>query len=384
MNRRTFANFVMTAPWYAAPQALDRPGAIVIVGAGVIGASIAYHLAQRGAQVIILEKERPASGATGKSFAWINASFSKRPRSYYELNLLGIAGWRRLELELGGQLAVQWGGSVEWFPAGAEAAALKKSVRSHQQWGYPTHLVDEPEFGRLLPHVRPGPLGAACHSELEGTVDPLLAVSAILKKAEDLGARLQCPCRVTGLDLAGGRVRAVQTTDGRIDVATVVLAGGVDTPPLAAIAGVKVPLKNSPGVLAHTAPRSQMLVRLALAPGAHVKQHRDGRVVTGANFGGSPVTDASKDYGRKLVQRAAQFLPALDGAPVERVTVGYRVLPIDGLPILGFAARCPNLYIAAMHSGITLAPLVGQLAALEILDGAQVDLLQPYRPERFA
>ena len=104
MNRRTFANFVMAAPYYAAPQALDRPGAIVIVGAGVIGASIAYHLAQRGAQVIILEKERPASGATGKSFAWINASFSKRPRSYYELNFLGIAGWRRLELELGGQL----------------------------------------------------------------------------------------------------------------------------------------------------------------------------------------------------------------------------------------------------------------------------------------
>ena len=232
--------------------------------------------------------------------------------------------------------------------------------------------------------MRPGPLGAACHSELEGTVDPLLAVSAILKNAQDLRARLQCPCRVTGLDLAGGRVRAVQTTDGPIDVATVVLAGGVDTPPLAAIAGVKVPLKNSPGVLAHTAPRSQMLVRLALAPGAHVKQHRDGRVVTGANFGGSPVTDASKDYERKLVQRAAQFLPALEGAPVERVTVGYRVLPIDGFPIIGFAARCPNLYIAAMHSGITLAPLVGQLAALEILDGAQVDLLQPYRPGRFA
>jgi len=81
MNRRTFANFVMAAPWYAAPQALDRPSAIVIVAAGVIGASIAYHLAQRGAQVIILEKERPASGATGKSFAWINASFSKRLRS---------------------------------------------------------------------------------------------------------------------------------------------------------------------------------------------------------------------------------------------------------------------------------------------------------------
>ena len=69
---------------------------VVIVGAGIIGASIGYHLARRGARVTILEKQRPGAGATEKSFAWINANPSKQPRSYYELNLLGIAGWRRL------------------------------------------------------------------------------------------------------------------------------------------------------------------------------------------------------------------------------------------------------------------------------------------------
>src|SRR5579864_1510299 len=82
---------------------------VVIVGAGIMGASIAYHLAKRGAKVTILEKQRPGAGATEKSFAWIN-SFSKLPRSYYDLNLYGIAGWRRLSLEIA-DLHVQWGGS---------------------------------------------------------------------------------------------------------------------------------------------------------------------------------------------------------------------------------------------------------------------------------
>ena len=66
------------------------------------------------------------------------------------------------------------------------------------------------------------------------------------------------------------------------------------------------------------------------------------------------------------------------------MTLGHRVLPQDDHPIIGFAERCSNLYIAAMHSGITLSPLVGQVAAAEILDGIVVDLLAPYRPARFA
>lgn len=74
----------------------------------------------------------------------------------------------------------------------------------------------------------------------------------------------------------------------------------------------------------------------------------------------------------------------MKGVELENVTLGHRVLPQDGHPIVGFAERCPNLYITAMHSGITLSPLIGQLAAMEILDGSNVDLLTPFRPKRFA
>src|SRR5580700_71019 len=158
MDRRTLLKLlsapVITGFPARAAAANDR---VVIAGAGIMGASIGYHLAQRGAQVTILEKRRPGNGATEKSFAWINATFSKQPRSYYDLNLLGIAGWRRLTEEFAGDLQIQWGGSVEWFaPETPDVEKLKRNVTTHQQWGYPAHLVDDAEIRRLLPTIAPG------------------------------------------------------------------------------------------------------------------------------------------------------------------------------------------------------------------------------------
>ena len=368
-------------PAWGAGVKSDR---VVIAGSGIIGVSIAYHLAKRGAQVTVLEKQRPGAGATEKSFAWINATFSKQPRAYYELNSLGIAGWRRLHIELGNALHIQWGGSVEWEPGGKSADELRGSIRRHQQWGYATHLVEEPELHRLLPGVSPGPIGAACHSEYEGTVDPMQALGVLIEKAKEFGARFEYPCEVTGIDIASGRVRGVKSSKGRFEADALVLAAGVGTPALARLAEVRVPLQESPGVLAHSVPQPRLLDRVALAPGSNIKQNPDGRIVTGSDFGGTPTLDTSKELGERLLHNAARFLPKLTGVALENVTLGYRVLPQDEHPIIGFTERSPNLYIAAMHSGITLSPLVGQLAAMEILDGASVELLKPYRPSRFA
>jgi glycine/D-amino acid oxidase-like deaminating enzyme len=246
------------------------------------------------------------------------------------------------------------------------------------------HLAEQAEFGRLLPSLLPGPMAAASFSEQEGAVDPVHVTLAIVEKARQLGARVLYPCEVTGLVRSGGSVRAVETSTGRIELDTLVLASGVDTTRLAAMAEVRVPLKASPGVLAHTTPVAKLLDRVALGPRAHMKQNADGRVVTGSDFGGTPVTDTSREFGEKLIGRAAGYLPALEQAKLESVTLGWRVMPHDEFPILGFAYRCPNLYVAATHSGVTLAPLIGQFAALEILDGARVEMLAPYRLSRFA
>jgi glycine/D-amino acid oxidase-like deaminating enzyme len=383
MNRRTLlkllsAPLITGLPMRAAGAKVKR---VVISCAGIVGASIAYHLAQRGAEVTVLEKQRPGSGATRNSFAWFNAS--KRPQAYYQLNLMGMLGWRRLCTEIP-ELEIQWGGSVRWAAPGAGTDSLRRTAGQYESWSYPISLVDETEFARLLPTVTPGPFGAASFSSLEGTTEPMHALAMILNRAQQFGAKMEYPCEVTGLNLAGDRVSGVQTTRGPMEADAFVLASGVDTPRLAQMAGVIVPLKDSPGLLAHTAPQARILDRVALAPGADIKQNPDGRIVTGTDFGASTITDTSKEVGMKLLQNAERFVEKLKGIEVETVTLGHRVLPQDGFPILGFPERRPNLYIAALHSGMTMGPIIGQLAAMEILDQVEVDLFAPYRLSRFS
>jgi glycine/D-amino acid oxidase-like deaminating enzyme len=386
MNRRTFLQGAAALPGLAAAVSCGRPRAgsdsVVVVGAGIVGASIGYHLAKRGARVTILEKDKPASAATGTSFAYLNAS-RKRPRPYYDLNLLGIDNWRRLQLEIGSELKIQWGGGVEWHAPGDAADKLRDGLRSYQQWGYPARHVDEAGLRRLLPNIKPGPVGAAAFYEDEGGFDAVPAVDVLLRKAREFGATVTYPAEVTGLDVDGDRVRGVRTKSGDFEAGTIVLAAGIGTQQLARLADVNVPLGESSGVLVYLPPQPALLGRVVFSPAGSFKQNPDGRIVSGGGAEGA-TPEATRAQGQKALENAAQYLPQLKGLAAERVAVGHRVLPRDGFPIIGLSPKHGNLYIAATHSGITLAPIIGSLASLEILEGISVDLLEPWRPARFA
>jgi glycine/D-amino acid oxidase-like deaminating enzyme len=243
--------------------------------------------------------------------------------------------------------------------------------------------VDEAALRSLEPHVEPGAVAAAAHAEAEGSVDPVGATDILIAGARREGARIEFPAEVVGLDEREGRLHAVRTAAGTIDADVLIIACGTDTPRIAAMAGVRVPLKDSPGVLVHTGPRERVLERVVLSPVAHMKQKPDGRIVTGSGFGGSPTTDASREAGERFLQEAATVLPSFRQATVEKVTLGWRPLPQDEFPIVGFPPARRDVYIAVMHSGVTLSPLVAHLAAMEILDGVDVEPLAPYRPARF-
>jgi glycine/D-amino acid oxidase-like deaminating enzyme len=198
-----------------------------------------------------------------------------------------------------------------------------------------------------------------------------------------LGAQVIFPCEVKDVKLGDRRVQSVMTTQGEMTADYIVLATGNAITALAAKAGMNVPLKESKGILAHTKPQPELLKRVIMPPGSDVKQNFDGRIVTGANFGDTGSAQPTMELGRKYLETAAQYLPGLKNAAIEYMTLGYRVMPQDGHPIIGRSPQFPNFYVAAMHSGMTCAPIVGQLAAMEILDQAEVDLLEPFRAARF-
>ena len=208
------------------------------------------------------------------------------------------------------------------------------------------------------------------HWSDEAHIDPVGVTERVLQKAEANGARLLCPAEVTGLDLAGGTLRAVRTSVGEIEADALVVACGVDTPRVAGLAGVRVPLKDSPGILVHVPPQPRLVQRVILAPMGNIKQKPDGRIVAGSDFG-SGGGDLSREAGERLLKSMAAVLPELGRAGVEKMTQGFRPMPADGLPIVGFPSARRDLYLAVMHSGVTLGPLMGRLAAAEILDGTR-------------
>ena len=386
MRRRRFLQLVAATAVAGVPRprvAAAEPR-IVIAGGGMLGAQMAYRFARRGAAVTLIERSRPASGATSKSFAWINATYSKQPWPYFYLNRLGMAAWRGLDAELAGELPVRWGGSVEWYADERRADRFRADVRAHQKWGYAAALIDRARLERLEPHVQPGPVVAAAHADDEGHVDPVAAVEVLIARARRDGARIVFPAEVTGIVERGGRLAAVRTTTGEVEADVLIVACGNDTARVAAMAGLSVPLKESPGVLVHTAPLPPLVNRVVLAPIAHMKQKPDGRIVTGEGFGGTPTADASREAGAGFLKTAAAVLPELETAALDQVTLGFRPMPKDEFPIVGFSKRRQDVYVTVMHSGVTLSPLIARLAATEILDGVEVDVLRDYRVDRFA
>jgi glycine/D-amino acid oxidase-like deaminating enzyme len=366
---------------------------VVVVGAGIVGASIAYHLALRNVSVTLVDKGKSGTGASSHSFAWINAG-AKSPVSYHDFNRRSLEMWNRFAQQLGADVGLRWGGKISWEATPERAKELEKMVWQLQSWGYPTRFIDEAELRQLEPGLSPGPVAAAEFSEIEGQVDPQQVVDACVKRVRELGGVAQEDTAVGGLTLTrnGSRVQSVQTSRGDIPCDVVVLAAGVDTTTLAAMAEVNVPQEESPGVVIRTDPRPKLLrsVPVVYAPPIdasqqeiHLRQTADGTLMIGEGSQESLSRDDSQSHANDLLARAIHYLPALAGAKAIPVPVGYRPMPLDGYPVLGFAEAAPNIYIALTHSGVTLAPLIGELAAIEIVDGARVKALQDYRPERF-
>ena len=365
---------------------------VVIVGAGIIGASLGYYLSQRDdIDVTLLERDIPGAGASGHSFAWANA-FGKDPREYHTLNRRSLDMWYRLAHQLDADIGIRYGGEMRWESEPQRAAQLRQRVQQIQAWGYPCRCITRDEMLALEPHLQPGTVLAASFSEADIHVETDTFIGICLQRACGSGAVVHSQTEVTGFVIRNGGITAVKTSDAEFPCDVVVLAGGVQTTDLASLAEVHVPQQRSPGVVIETTPCAEVLHNVAVihAPPTdenhqhlHLRQLTDGSLRIGQGTQEGINRDDSQQHADALLACAKSYLPAIADAKAIPTPIGYRPMPLDGFPVLGFAKAVPNLYIALMHSGVTLAPLVGEMATLEIVDGVGVDWFAPYRPERF-
>ena len=372
---------------------------IVVVGAGIIGATIAFNMSLRNADVTVLDAEEPGQQASHVSFAWMN-SRDKNPRHYHDLNRRSVDMWSRLERLLGGDVGVTWGGELRWAATQESANELLARVAELQSWAYPIRALDEAELREMEPNLEPGTVTAASYTAIDGHVDPPRVVRACLDRATEAGVTLRTNTKVLGVKMTQTpsgetRVESLDTSAGEIQCDVVVLATGADTTELAATAGIELQHHWTFGatiVTEATAPifktAAAVHTPLDAEPMLNFRQLPDGSMmIHGSSHGAANDSESmgrTDEEVRQVFEAAKTYLPSLERVTIKEVRRGRRPMPADGLPILGFADSVPNLYFATMHSGVSLAPLVGEFATTEVLDGARIDLLEPYRVERFA
>lgn len=350
---------------------------LVVIGTGIIGASIAWHLTRQGAAVTPIDRQAPGGVATAASWAWINASWGN-PEPYVRLRMASMEAWRRLGDDLP-ELGVRWTGGLLWD---LEPKLLDAYAEEHARWGYPLRVVDRAEAARIEPALA-NPPSRAVHVAAEGAVDPAHAARVLAREAEGQGAKL-LRAEVEGIVTEGGRVSAVETSAGRLGADAVVVAAGEATPALLATAGARVPVRTPPGLLVVTKPAPPMLNGLVMAPELHARQDADGRIIAGADFGGSDPGDDAEGAALETFAALRRLLKDGDTLGYGHHTVGNRPTPADGFPVAGPVSGVPGLWVAVMHSGVTLAPAIGAMLAAEITGGPRDPLLAPYGHGRFA
>ena len=364
---------------------------IAVVGAGIVGASVAFHLSQYGMDVSVFDKNEPGSGASGHSFAWINA-FSKQPRHYFDLNYRSMDRWPRFAEDLDEDIGLRWGGNITYCLDPDEGKRLASECERLNSWGYSARLISSEELSKLEPNLEIGQFHTGIYTREEGHVLPVKVAEACMNQIDAAGGKLHIGTEVESISQDGDKV-LLHSPDGHREFDKVVIAAGTDSTGLALTAGINLPQRRSPGVVVKTRPLPSMIENLAsiYLPSSnyeegeiHIRQGTDGVVLIGAGDQESETEDDTQEYADTLVRRASAYFDQLSGVSAIRVPVGFRPMPEDGLPVIGFSPEHDRIYMTLMHSGVTLSPIVGAMASLELTSDVPVDDLEPYRPSRFA
>lgn len=366
---------------------------VIIIGAGVHGASLAFHLAQRGIRSLVLEKQFIAAGATGRSSGLVRMHYDLRQDT--ELAWASFQYFRNWKEMVGGECGFTRTGFLQ-LVAPADVDALQANVEEHQQIGVPVLLVDADDVRRLAPSFAAGDIVLAAYEPESGYAMPSDTASAFLNAARARGARLIQECEVTGLIVSNGHISGVESTQGEFSAPVVVNAAGPWAGKINEMAGLRLPFD--------TWRHETMFVRRPpqLAQGHPVvidfpneMYFRPEGSLTligledGNPLGESPDGDA--DHARpgfveRGIERICRRIPIMEHGSLHSAHGGYDGITPDQHPMLG-AAGPDGFYLDCGFSGtgFKIAPAVGLCMAELILDGkAKAVDIAIYSPQRFA
>jgi glycine/D-amino acid oxidase-like deaminating enzyme len=365
----------------------------IIIGGGIHGASLAFHLAEGGLRPLVVERDFIAAGATGRSSGLV--------RMHYDLEVESRLAWQSFQYfrnwaeRVGGDCGFTRTGFL-MFVRPAYVEQLKANVAIHQQIGIPTLLVTAEDVSRLAPSFSTDDIELAAYEPESGYADPNGTTRGLLDAAREGGAHLIQGCEVTGILVQGGTVSGVETSRGVYSAPIVVNAAGAWAARVAALVGLDLPIKtwrhdtmfvlrppalglDHPTVIddlnsMYFRPETGHLTLIGL---------EDSNPIGGAPDGN--IDRALPGFVEKAVERICKRIPAMEEASVHSAHGGYDGITPDQRAIIGQAGP-DGFYLDCGFSGtgFKIAPAVGRCLAELILNGKSETVdIGPLHPDRF-
>ena len=361
---------------------------VIVIGAGVVGAAIAYGLAERRLRVLVLDGGESDFRASNANFGlvWQHGKGLDMP-AYQRLTRSSVDAWREFSEELGDiagtDLHYEQNGGLAVCLSETELEQRRASLmRLHNQAGGEAdwEMLDRKDLRSLMPTVPFGPeVTGASFGRRDGAANPLRLLAALRAGIVRRGGVIRGGNRVGSISRDGGAFR-VMAGGERFDADRVVIAAGLGSKDIAAQVGIHVPVRPQ---------RGQILVTERLAPFmplpmSGLRQTREGTVMIGATQDGDELDNSTtSEGGAVLSSRAIRRVPALGDVILVRQWAGLRIMTPDAHPVYSESETQPGAFVALCHSGVTLAAMHATRLADAIAAGSLSPDFDDFHQRRF-
>lgn len=340
------------------------PQHIIIIGAGIVGASIAHRLSMAGAQITIIDRaQAPGLGVSAASFGWITCAAGDPgiPDDVYRQRLQAIDDYTLLDREFGGRLCAPLRGAMVW---GASEAETRDWAHRHAEKGSQVRLVNGVEITELEPMIAEPPALAACFSR-EKAVDVGHACAMLVRAARDRGAELILGQKALGLEAKGGRISGVRLNRQTVAADCVIVAAGAASADIVSNFMPDHGITMSPSALVTLSVDAGRLNHVIDGGGIEIRSLGNGDLIAACCVENCHDAQVGEVLAENVLARVQQLFPGIKNPAVDNVRIGQRPFVAEGRPLVSAAPYLEGLYLAVAHPGVILAPEISrQLAGM--------------------
>ena len=352
---------------------------VVVIGGGINGSAIAYELAKRGKEVVVVERKWLAYGATGRCGAGIRQQWSTKENALLAKKSVEI--FEKLEEELGHELGLRQGGYLISIHDEEDMKQAKKNVEMQRSIGLPVRIIEEDEIKEIAPILDPKGMEAiaATFCPTDGHANPFKTTYAYAMAAQKMGAEFYRFTEVQDIKVEDGRVRKVITDKGEIETKWVVNAAGAWSSKISKMVGLEIPNKpvRKEAMVTEPVKRTFDCMVISFKHGIYFSQQDEGQILGGIPSPEEKVgyyTQPTFSFLQHMAYTLGKYAPPLKHVRILRQWTGFYDVTPDALPILGETdiegfIQCNGF----SGHGFMIAPMTAKLLA-QLINGEKLDM----------